>query len=231
MGYAGDSQLSARRRAAVAQNARPYVTIVLIVLTVISYGAQLLTNGNWTAELLFAPAIAEDQWWRFLTVALLHGSLIHLGFNMWALWVVGPFLERMLGRSRFLALYVVSALGGSAIMVVLLPWDPALWIQGTVGASGAVFGLFGAVVLGLRHLGASARSMLVVIGINLVFSFVVAGIAWQAHLGGLVIGAALGAVYVFLPARRQRYGSILATAAMVLLLIGLTMISYANFGA
>jgi len=194
---------------------RPVATYTIIGLTVLGYVLQqVLPFEDWYVRLVFVPVIGEDEPWRFLTVTLLHGGILHLAMNMWALWVVGPFLEDALGRVRYVALYLLSAVGGSAMLVILAQWDVSLWGQAVVGASGAIFGLFGAVVLVLRKIGGNARSMLLVIGVNLVFGFVVSGIAWQAHIGGLVAGVLLGAAYVQLPAAYRRWGSVAATVVL-----------------
>ena len=154
----------------------------------------------------FVPALGRSEPWRFLTSAFAHGGLTHIAFNMYALWVMGTYLEPMLGRARFVAIYLLSALGGS-VMYLLLSSPPSVadvaardfgsWYTGAVGASGAVFGLFGAFLVLQRRLGRSAAGMYVVIGINAVLGFVVPGIAWQAHLGGLLTGAAVAAVIAY----------------------------------
>ena len=125
--------------------------------------------------------------------------LLHIAFNMYALWIMGTYLEPLLGRARFVGVYLLSAIGGSVVYLLLSP--PAGRehrrrrrgdvVDRCVGASGAVFGLFGAFLVLQRRLGRSAAGMYVVIGINAVLGFVIPGIAWQAHLGGLVTGAAL----------------------------------------
>ena len=145
----------------------------------------------------------QSEPWRFLTSAFAHGGLTHIAFNMYALWVMGSYLEPMLGRARFVAIYLLSALGGSVMYLLLStpadrrrdrrPATTGMWWTGAVGASGAVFGLFGAFLVLQRRLGRSAAGMYVIIGINAVIGFVIPGIAWQAHLGGLLTGAAVAA--------------------------------------
>ena len=125
---------------------------------------------------------------------------------MYALWVMGSYLEPMLGRARFVAIYLLSALGGS-VMYLLLSTPPSaaqiatgdygMWWTGAVGASGAVFGLFGAFLVLQRRLGRSSAGMYVIIGINAVIGFVIPGIAWQAHLGGLLTGAGVAAAIAY----------------------------------
>lgn len=128
--------------------------------------------------------VAAGEWYRLLTVALVHGGLMHLGFNMYALLVLGNPLERAFGKSRFLLIFFVSLLTGSLSSLYLNP--P---YQLSVGSSGALFGLFGAFAIAGRKIGADVRSILVIIGINFAMGFILPGIDWHAHLGGLIGGA------------------------------------------
>src|SRR5699024_2092439 len=171
-------------------------------------------------DLMFAPFLGEIEPWRIVTSGFLHAGIFHIALNMYALWIVGPFLEKMLGRWRFIALYFLSLIGGS-LAVVAFSAGPAVdsWYQGVVGASGAVFGLFGAIALVLRHTGRNAQQILVVIGLNVVISFVIAGISWQAHLGGLITGGVLGLLFTKLPRERQHIGGVLGVAAMTAALV------------
>ena len=143
--------------------------------------------------------------WRFLTAAFLHspGQYLHIVFNMVALWFVGPTLENTLGRARYITLYLMSAVGGS-VGSVLLATATDSWATTSVGASGAVFGLFGAILVISKRLGGDVRGILVLIGINLALGFVMANIAWQAHVGGLVTGGLLAAAYAYAPPARRR---------------------------
>jgi membrane associated rhomboid family serine protease len=184
---------------------RPLVTYAIIGLCVLVYLLQR-TNPTVTSDLAFAPGVAADEPWRFVTAAFLHSPsfLLHIVFNMVALWQVGPALEHLLGRARFAALYLISAVGGSVGVLLLAdPSSPISWFGGVVGASGAVFGLFGATVLVLRKLRLDARPLVGVIVVNGVLGFVIPGIAWQAHLGGFVAGAAVTAVLVHAPSDRR----------------------------
>lgn len=151
--------------------------------------------------------------WRALTVLLVHGGILHLAFNMLSLWMMGRILEPMLGASRFLALYLISGLAGSVVGALI---DPG---QATVGASGAIFGTFGALFIIARSLGANVISIAVVIGINLLYGFFVSGIAWQAHVGGLLGGAAVAGIYVLTRERAKRKQQVLMLAGLVLVLI------------
>jgi membrane associated rhomboid family serine protease len=175
--------------------------------------------------------IGADEPWRFVTAAFLHspGSYLHIIANMIALWMVGPFLETALGRTRYLTLYLLSAVAGSVACLVLA--EPlGTWYTAVVGASGAVFGLFGAVLVVLRRLQGNAAGILGVIVLNVVIGFVVPGIAWQAHLGGLVVGAVLGAAYAYAPPARRAVTAWLAPLAVGAALLVATVSVYSSYG-
>jgi membrane associated rhomboid family serine protease len=161
------------------------VNIVVYVVTA-SQGGGLNAPGGTIFErwLLYGPFIASGDWWRLVTSAFLHANLIHIAFNMYFLWFVGSAVEQALGRGRFLLLYFVSALAGSAGALVWTPTQP------TVGASGALFGLLGAALILERQrnyvLGGSAMGLIV---INLILGFAIANISIGGHIGGLIGGA------------------------------------------
>jgi membrane associated rhomboid family serine protease len=134
--------------------------------------------------------VGQGEWWRILTVALVHGGLTHLGFNMWALYVLGTPLEHAFGKTRFLIIFFISLVAGSLTSLALAAQN-----QVSVGASGAIFGLFGAFAVVGKRIGADVRSILVLIGINFALDFILPNIDWHAHLGGL-IGGALAAVVI-----------------------------------
>ncbi len=172
--------------------------------------------------------VADGQWYRLISNAFLHEPGLsgfgpaHIIFNMWALIFVGPALERFLGRLRFLAVYLVSALAGSVLYyLAAAPGIPAL------GASGAIFGLFGAWFVVARRLRLDSRQIVILIVLNLVISFAVPGIAWQAHVGGLVAGAALTAAYAYAPQNRPQARTLMqagATVAIVAVLLVAVMV-------
>lgn len=162
--------------------------------------------------------VIDGQWYRLLSAAFLHEQIFHIGLNMLALWMLGNSLEPVLGRWRFIALYLLSALGGSAAS--LLAMTESVPYAMSLGASGAVYGLFGALFVIMRKLGREIGSIAGLLAVNLVISFVVQGIDWRAHLGGLVVGTALAAVFAYAP-RKQRLvwgiaGCVLALAAIVI---------------
>lgn len=177
------------------------ISIAVFLLPLLLPGAQRLVQ-------LFGaqinPLVAEGQWWRLLTAAFLHANTTHILFNMWALYVFGPQLEREVGSLPFLGLYAGSALAGGALFYVLAPSGNA------VGASGAIFGLFGAWLVAAyrgRHTTAGQanfRQLLVLLGINLALPLVPGfNIAWQAHLGGLLAGLVVALAWG-VPAVRRR---------------------------
>ena len=211
---------------------RPVVTLTIIALCVGSWLLQLVTDGAWTQQLAFAPFIGEAEPYRFLTAAFLHSTgVFHILFNMYALWITGPFLEQMLGRVRFVALYVLAALGGSVGVLLLADPSTQSWYTAVVGASGAVFGLFGAILLVLRRLGRNATQILVLIGINVAIGFIPGtNIAWQAHLGGLAVGLILGAGYAYAPKARRVAWSVGVTVAVAVALVALTVLKYSSVG-
>jgi membrane associated rhomboid family serine protease len=172
--------------------------------------------------------VGAGEWYRLITAAFLHQapSPLHILFNMWALYVVGPPLEQALGRLRFTAVYLMSALGGSVLFYLVGPPN-----VGSVGASGAIFGLFGAWFVVARRLRLDPRGIIVLIVLNLVISFAVPSIAWQAHVGGLVTGAALTAAYAYAPRNHRLLLQACATGAILALLVIATVIRTNQFGA
>ncbi|MCE1174086.1 MAG: rhomboid family intramembrane serine protease [Propionibacteriales bacterium] len=151
-----------------------------------------------SADGVWIPGALDGGWWQVVTSGFTHVQPIHIGLNMLALWFIGPSLERILGRTRFLAIYLLSLLAGSAAVLWLSPGA-----QSTLGASGAIFGLIGALlVLTIRTKG-DLRNVLVWLGINLVATFYISGISWQAHLGGLVGGLIASAIIMFAPRQNR----------------------------
>ncbi len=154
---------------------------------------------------LFSIGIADGEWYRLITVAFVHEEIWHIGMNMLALWILGSALEPVLGRWRFITLYLLSALGGSAFsLAAASPYFVS------VGASGAVFGLMGALFVIMRKLGRQTGAVVAILGINLVFGFMVQGIDWRAHVGGLIMGSLLAATFAYIPRRFRLAGSITA---------------------
>jgi membrane associated rhomboid family serine protease len=125
----------------------------------------------------------SNEWYRLFTVALTHGGFFHLGFNMYSLLVLGNPLEAAYGKQKFLIVFFFSLLTGSLTSAYF-----ASLYSASVGASGAIFGLFGALAIVGKKIGADIRSIVVIIGINFAFGFAIGGVDWRAHLGGLIGG-------------------------------------------
>ncbi|WP_369176528.1 rhomboid family intramembrane serine protease [Streptomyces mutabilis] len=181
---------------------------------------DMVLIGQWPpAPYVPHEGVAEGEWYRLVTTMFTHEEIWHLGFNMLSLWFLGGPLEAALGRARYLTLYLASGLAGSALTYLLA--SPG---QATLGASGAIFGLFGATAALVRRLNADMRPVVILLAINLVFTFTWSGIAWQAHIGGLVAGAAIG--YAMLHAPRERRALVqYGTCALVLVaVVGLTLL-------
>lgn len=175
------------------------------------------SRGEWVL------GVATGAPWQLLTSAFLHVQPLHIAFNMMALYFLGPTLESVLGRVRYLALYLVSALAGSAAVMALSASSSQ-----TLGASGAVFGLMGALAVVALKARGEAQQVLVWIGLNLVITFVVPGISWQGHLGGLAAGAVLGAAMVYAPRQRRslvQWSAVGAVALLAALVIGLRVLA------
>ena len=177
--------------------ARPYVTYSVIGVTAVVFGIQFIVGiGELANEFGMWPfGIALfGEWYRLLTAAFLHGSFLHIAFNMYVLFALGPTLERVLGHVRFLVLYLVAALGGSVASYTFS--DPRTV---SVGASGAIFGLMGALIVAGRRLKWDITQVLVLLGINVVIGFLSPDVDWRAHFGGLVVGALVAGVFVWTP--------------------------------
>ncbi|MGH8774496.1 MAG: rhomboid family intramembrane serine protease [Jiangellaceae bacterium] len=203
------------------------VTKILIGINVAAWLAVMVIGRDVVVQfalvtLAIAPdgseliGVVDGEWYRMLTAAFLHEQIWHLGLNMYALWILGGMLEPVLGRWRFIALYLVSALGGSAASLLGLASGGV-----ALGASGAVFGLMGALFVVMRRFGRDVTSVLVILGINAVLGFVVANIDWRAHLGGLVTGAALAYAFAHAPRRQRTAYSVTACVVAVALIVAL----------
>jgi membrane associated rhomboid family serine protease len=152
-------------------------------------------GGTWL------PGVVDGAYWQVVTSMFSHVAVWHIGFNMLALWVLGPQLELAVGRLRFLALYFISGLAGSAMV---LWFAPEFSGGGTLGASGAIFGLMGALAVVALKVGGDVRGIMTWIGINFVLTFTLGNISWQGHLGGFVAGTAVGAILVYAPRGPRR---------------------------
>lgn len=190
----------------------PVLTYALIGLNVLVFVLQAMSVQLTNQLTLWPRGVASGESYRLATSAFLHYGMPHLLFNMFALYLVGPPLESWLGRLRFGSLYALSALGGSVLVYLLSPLDTP-----TAGASGAVFGLFGATFVVAKRLNLDVRWVVALIAINLVLTFTVPGISWQGHLGGLVTGALVALGYVYAPRDRRNLVQAAVTVAFVVL--------------
>ncbi|HEY6236339.1 MAG TPA: rhomboid family intramembrane serine protease [Candidatus Elarobacter sp.] len=191
------------------------LTALLIAVNVVAFVWQTTTGGGIDYDhgyLSPQDVLQYGQWWRIFTAAFLHGSIAHIGLNMLALYWLGREVEAFYGKARFALLYVLAIVGSGLAIVYFSSYTVP-----TLGASGAIYGLFGALVaVGLR-LGKRGRSMIMsmlpVIVLNLVFTFSVPGISVAAHVGGLITGFVAGLV-LFMGARRRQvaYAYAYATA-------------------
>ncbi len=210
-----------RPAAAAAARSRPLVVWTLILLNVAVYAWTVVQAGSVTGntdaalfdEWQLAPVlVADGEWWRLITAGFLHIGPLHIASNMFALWVLGRDLENVLGRGRFLALYMISLIGGSAaVMIFNSPNQPV------AGASGAVFGLMGALLVVLLRAKQPVGQVVGLIAINVVISQLVPGISLTAHIGGLVVGALCAAVLAYAPERNR-------TVVQAAALTGLTVV-------
>ena len=197
------------------------ITKILVGVNVFLFGLQFLSNDRVTTDYAMrgVNVAFEGEWWRLLTSAFLHVSVTHLLLNMLALWIVGGAIEPRLGRWRYLTVYLVSALAGSTLSYLVDPLS-----QPSVGASGAVFGLFGALFVLALRLRFDVRGVIALIAINVVIGFMPGfNINWRAHLGGLIAGTILTAVMVYTPQRHRLSLSIGASVLLVLICVLGTM--------
>ena len=185
-------------RGGLVRAGAPLVTYGLIAANVAVFLLQLSSRMVVYRLALVPLFVASGGFYRLVTSAFVHSGLLHLLFNMYALYVLGPPLERHLGRLRFALLYGLSALGGSVLVYLFSAINAP-----TVGASGAVYGLFGATLVAAKRLNLDVRWVVGLIAINLVLTFSVPGISWQGHLGGLITGSLVAAAFVYAPRARR----------------------------
>jgi membrane associated rhomboid family serine protease len=214
-----------RMRSAAGRGA-PVVTYSLIGITAFVYVLQWVPGLGVTNALFFSPIFMTElmpEPWRALTSVFLHstGLIFHILLNMYTLWIFGRLLEPMLGRVRFLALYLISGLAGSVGVVVFAAANAQV-----LGASGAIFGLMGAFVVIQRRLGGNMTQLYILLAINLAIGFIPGtNISWQAHLGGLIGGALVGLVYLETrkPSQRALQIGLLVVLTVALIAIGVVV--------
>jgi membrane associated rhomboid family serine protease len=206
------------------------VTKILLGLNAVVFVAvQIAGDRLLEAAMLFGRAVteqygpvqgvAEGQWYRLVSAMFLHQEIWHFAMNMLGLWFLGPHLESALGRLRFTTLYLLSGLGGSALtFLIAVPAQPSL------GASGAIFGLFGALAVLMRRMSYDMRPVLILLAVNLVFTFTWSNIAWEAHIGGLVTGALIAYAMVHAPRARRALVQSAACAVVVAAIVAMCVV-------
>lgn len=218
-----------RTVAGARASARVVVTPVLIALNVLAFAVTAAQSqsliGNWNGSALFNDAVLAsplvafyDQWWRLLGSGFLHFGPLHLAVNMLALWMLGRDLELLLGKVRYLAVYLVSLLGGSVAVFAFEDLE-----KYTAGASGAVYGILGGVLVAVLRLRLNLAPVLTIIVINLVISFSIPGISLLGHLGGLATGALATVAMVYAPEKGRIAVQAGAVVVLLLALVGLAV--------
>lgn len=195
---------------------------VAVFIAVLAVGDRLLNElvlvGEWPPYPFVAEdGVAEGQWYRLVTSMFTHQEIWHIAFNMLGLWWLGGPLEAALGRARYLALYMLSGLAGGALTYVVADAS-----QASLGASGAIFGLLGATAVLMRRLNYDMRPVIALLALNMLFTFTWSGIAWEAHVGGLVAGVAIAYGMVHAPRERRalvQWGTCAAVLLVVLVAV------------
>ncbi len=192
------------------------VTLGLVLLNLAIWVLQILPGATLTNQLAFVPLSVYSEPWRMITAGFAHSESnpLHVLLNMYSLYIFGSVLEPLLGRVRFLAVWLLSIFGGSVAVMYLN--TPDTWV---LGASSGVFGLMAAYFVVLRAVGQNSRGLMGLIAINLAFGFLMPGVSWQAHLGGLLAGGALTAVYAQGKSKRAQ---LVGAIAVALIFVALT---------
>jgi membrane associated rhomboid family serine protease len=199
-----------------SRNQIPVVAKYLIGICVGALFYTLLNGGVSYMALQFGmvpEAIANGQWWRLVSAAFLHGGILHLAFNMYALYWLGPQLEQLLGHVRFASIYMLSAIGGNVVSYYFSDIATV-----SVGASGAIFGLMTATIVIGRELRADVSQLMTLLVLNVVIGFASAGIDWRAHLGGAIVGAATGYLQTH-SGKNLRFSGMTAIVVILLALV------------
>ena len=199
---------------------------VIVYLITASQGAGLNSPGGtlFAKWALFGPLVAQGDWWRLITAAFLHASVLHIGLNMYVLWIIGAPVEHYLGRSRFLALYFVSGLAGSAGALVVTP------LAVTVGASGAIFGILGALlIIEWQTTGRLAGNAMTWIVINLALSFVISNVSIGGHIGGLIGGILVTLAFANWGRGSAAYGRVGALGVFAVVAVAVASVAVAYF--
>lgn len=211
------------------RNPFPPVTSALIALCILVALVQYV-RPHTVVDLFFYPPVAYLQPWRFITSAFLHSGIMHILFNLYALILLGLQLEPYLGKARFLTLYLASAVAGNLAVIGYGALVDDLNV-GVVGASGAIFGLFGAMLVVSRAHGINTSGLSVVLLINFALVFVMPNISWQSHLGGFVIGALIMFVWDKLRLSGRRFAKARTTTVRDAVLVAIFVLVLVALGA
>jgi membrane associated rhomboid family serine protease len=180
------------------------------------YSEHACASGTRTpGDGVWLPGVSDGAFWQLVSSGFSHVELWHIGFNMVALWFLGPQLEVVFGRVRFLTLYLVSLLSGSALVYWLADEHSA-----TLGASGAVFGLIGALLVVVHKVGGDLRALMMWLGLNVVITLWLPNVSWQGHLGGFVGGFLAALVLVYAPKERRTLFQVVGLAAIAVVVVG-----------
>lgn len=204
---------------------RPPLVVALIAINVVAFLANEVLSGELNFRgVLFGPLIQDGEWWRIISSGFLHRGLIHLGMNMYGLWILGQSLEEGLGKLRFGLVYLAGLLGGSFAVLAFGFQQP------TLGASGAVLGLAGALaaVLWARGISLTQTSLGFILALNLAIPVLIPGISFWGHLGGIFAGFAGGWLISWLPIRygQSQQTALAATGALcAALAVGTVMVT------
>jgi membrane associated rhomboid family serine protease len=201
----------------IFKQSRAQVTLGLVLLNVIVWLIQIIPGSGLTDKLAFVPVSVFVDPWRMITAGFAHdpSNILHVALNMYSLFIFGSVLEPMIGRWRFLAVWLISIFGGSVAVMYLN--TPDTWV---LGASSGIFGLMASYFVVLRAIGDRSRGLVGLIAINLVFGFLMPGVSWQAHLGGLLAGGAMTAV--FTNSRGSKQAQLVGGILVALVFVGLT---------
>ena len=232
-------------RAGAATRTLIGINVVAMIISAITGGMGAVAGGGWGGLLgqstpltdwgsvigyaTYGPGeselhgIAAGEWYRLVTAMFLHYGVLHLLLNMYALWILGRELEAVLGRLRFVGLYLLAGLGGNVAAYLLAAPN-----QASAGASTAVFGLMAATFVILKRLNMSVAPILPVIVINVIFTFTIANISWEGHLGGLVTGGIVAAILAYAPKQKRNLVQGIGCAAVLAGLLALAMVRTAT---
>jgi membrane associated rhomboid family serine protease len=221
------------------------VTMILIAINVVVFIIANATggyNGDFVSKLALIPdanfprlgieGVAQGSYWQLITSTFLHVQLLHIAMNMIGLWIFGTFLEQQLGRVRYMSLYLLTGLAGSVCVYLLTPaYQPGQGLSTSLGASGSIFGLFGAALIVLLRQRRDVTQLLVLLALNLAITFTVSGVSWQAHVGGLGAGLLLGAGLAYAPRDRRTLVHAAAMTAMLVVCVALVALRTAQLTA